>query len=178
MRTVTAGCIALLVTVALSACSGSTSNPRASFETSTSAAADSAPTEALRAAALAWVHAFLTGTVPDIYDLQGPDCRTEVKSTPSKIAAATKELQRLRDGIARRTNFDGAEIESRISGVAVRNVSASRGEAEVRYQLPVVATGNDNWVTYELVEGKWKVQDCRAPFGGSSESSSSHSTTP
>ena len=66
-----------------------------------------------------------------------------------------------------------AAIQSKIAGVSVRNVTAKTGEAEVRYDLPVAVTGNDDWVTYGLIDGKWKVQDCRAPIGGDSGFSSS-----
>jgi hypothetical protein len=68
-------------------------------------------------------------------------------------------------------------IQSKINGVSTRNVTGKTGEAEVRYDLPVAVTGNDNWVTYELVGGKWKVQDCHGPFGGSSSSGSAATTT-
>jgi hypothetical protein len=110
------------------------------------------------------------------YYLQGPDCLTGQKPTQSKIAAATARLDQGRDRIQQRLGISTATIQSKIDGVSTRNVTAKTGEAEVRYDLPVAVTGNDNWVTYELVGGKWKVQDCIPPFGGSSSSSSTPAT--
>lgn len=71
-----------------------------------------------------------------------------------------------------------AKIQSKIIGVSVRNVNGTTGEAEVRYNLPVAKTGNDNWVTYQLVGSTWKVYDCAVPFGGTSESGSTPTTPP
>ena len=139
----------------------------------------SSPTTSLKATALAWAHAFLTGTASQQYDLQGPECLSGAKPklTPSNLAVAAADLRKERADIARRYGMSTATMQSKIVGVSVRNVSERTGEAEVRYSLPVAVTGNDNWVTYELVDGKWKVQDCHAPIGGSSESSSSPAPT-
>jgi hypothetical protein len=164
--------------IALSACSSSTSTsaPRAT-ESSTTTAPGASPAATLRTAALAWAHAFLTGTVMEQQSyLQGP-CLTGEKPTQSKIAAATARLNQERDRIQRTLGISTATIQSKIDGVSTRNVTAKTGEAEVRYDLPVAATGNDNWVTYELVGGKWKVQNCRSPLGGSSSSASTPPTT-
>jgi hypothetical protein len=60
----------------------------------------------------------------------------------------------------------------------VRNVTDTSGEAEVQYDLPASAVGNDNWVTFERHNGHWKVSDCHAPIGGSSSSSSGTATAP
>jgi len=138
-----------------------------STQTSTTTAEGSREA-ALRATAVAYAHAFLTGTVLDFVDLQSPPCRTKAKAkpTPSQIAAATKELQKVRDAVSRMTGLSAAQVQSKISGVSVRDVGTSTGEAEVRYDLPVTATGNGNWVTYKLVDGEWKVHDCILPIGG------------
>jgi len=180
MRTMRVVYVALVASIALAGCgsSTSTSSPRATPESSTSIPTGASPTAKLRAAALAWAHAFLTGTVIDQYDLQGPDCLTGVKPTPSQLAAAAPELRRERAQIERRLGMSTATIQSKIDGVSTRNVSGNTGEAVVRYDLPVSVTGNYNWVTYQLVGGKWKVQDCHAPFGGSGSSATTPTTTP
>jgi len=180
MRTMRVVYVALVASIALAGCgsSTSTSSPRATPESSTSIPTGASPTAKLRAAALAWAHAFLTGTVIDQYDLQGPDCLTGVKPTPSKVAAATAELRQERAQLEQRLGVSTATIESKIDGVSTRNVGDKSGEAEVRYDLPVSVTGNDNWVTYQLVGNQWKVQDCHPPFGGSGSSSTAATTAP
>ena len=55
-------------------------------------------------------------------------------------------------------------------------LAACAGTTEVRYDLPRSVTGNDNWVEYERVDGRWKVADCHAPVGG--ESTSSYGSAP
>lgn len=62
--------------------------------------------------------------------------------------------------------------------VLVRHVTRSRGEALVEYDLPAAVVGNDNWVTYAMHDGRWKVSDCNAPIGGSSSSGSSTAPAP
>jgi hypothetical protein len=66
----------------------------------------------------------------------------------------------------------------KISGVALRDVTSTRGEALVEYDLPANVVGSDNWVTYTIHHGRWKVSDCHAPIGGSSSSSSATVTAP
>ncbi len=113
----------------------------------------------------------------DQYGLLGPHCLSGEKPTPSRIAAANAELRQERARRERQLGISLATIQSKIVGVSTRHVGRKRGEAEVRYDLPVAVTGNYNWVTYELVGRKWKVQDCVPPFGGSSSSASTPATT-
>ena len=58
----------------------------------------------------------------------------------------------------------------KMQGVLTRNVTSTSGEAEVQYDLPRELAGNDNWVSYEVHDGQWKVADCHAPIGGNSQS--------
>ena len=68
--------------------------------------------------------------------------------------------------------FTGEPLSTiRVAGVQTRNVTATRGEAVVQYDLPVAKTGNDNWVTYDYEDGQWKVANCHAPIGGEQSSS-------
>jgi len=85
--------------------------------------------------------------------------------------AAEAELRQLRGNIQRLIGVAPSAIKTR--GVRVRNVTARSGEAEVQYDAPPAVVGNDNWVTYELHGGRWKVADCYAPIGGNSSSASS-----
>lgn len=59
----------------------------------------------------------------------------------------------------------------RITGVQLRNFTATTGEAEVQYNLAPSVAGNDNWVSYGYQDGRWKVTNCYAPIGGQSSSS-------
>jgi hypothetical protein len=78
-------------------------------------------------------------------------------------------LKRMRAEMA---HYVGVPLGSiRITGVRVRNVTATRGEAEVEYALPASVVGNDNWVTYQYQNGQWKETNCHAPIGGESQSS-------
>lgn len=162
--------VAAVLASLLGACGASATSPRSRGTTVTTAAPGS-----LQAAAVDWAHAFLTGTVQDILGMQGPSC---AGTTPTTIDA------HVADGYLRATRaemtgrFGRAPDRIEILGVSVRNVTATRGEAEVRYDLPRSVTGNDNWVEYERVDGKWKVADCHAPIGGESTSSSGSSPAP
>jgi hypothetical protein len=64
----------------------------------------------------------------------------------------------------------------KIRAVAVRDVTASSGDALVEYALPASIVGNDNWVNYAIHAGRWKVADCHAPIGGESTSAESATT--
>jgi hypothetical protein len=66
----------------------------------------------------------------------------------------------------------------KITRVVVRNVTSTTGEALVEYDLPSAVVGNDNWVSYTVHDGRWKVSDCHAPIGGSSSSKSSSGSSP
>ena len=169
--------VVLVAAMVLVACSSSSSVRGAAISTSTPKRV--APSGDLRKTALAYAQAYLTGTALQQYEFQGPACRTGVKPTPQTIAAAAVFLRRQRAEMQRRYGMSTSTIQSRIAGVSVRNVGRTTGEAEVRYDLPVAITGNDNWVTYGLADGKWKVQDCHPPFGGnSSQASSTPATKP
>ena len=149
--------VVLAVTLAVSAACGSSS---------------ASPTDAtpagLRATAIAWSKAFLTGTVTDIESLESTNCRTSPK--PS---VAARYLRGMRAGLE---HYLGTPLGSiRIVRVQVRNVTATGGEAEVQYDLPEAKTGNDNWVGYTYQDGQWRVADCRAPIGGESAGASASS---
>jgi hypothetical protein len=122
-------------------------------------------TAGLRAAATAWSKAFLTGTVADIRSMEGASCAS---GTPTANPAVVEVY--LRGMRAVMEHHLGAPLGSiRITGVRVRNVTATSGEAEVEYALPASVVGNDNWVTYQYRDRQWKETNCHAPLGGESQ---------
>lgn len=127
-------------------------------------------TASLTATARAWAKAFLVGQLSDIKALQGPECADRTGTTlPAEAVTAYLQGQRAVMERAFGRPLDRIEIRD----VLVRNVTSTQGEALVRYNLPAAVVGNDNWVTYAIHDGRWKVSDCRAPIGGSSASASS-----
>jgi len=138
---------------------------------STSQAALGSPadpgTAGLRAAATAWSHAFLTGNVIDIRNLEGAQCL----STPAVDAAMGAGLLAATRTLMMERHLDAPLASIRITGVQLRNVTATTGEAEVQYALPAGVAGSDNWVQYGYQDGQWKVTNCRPPIGGESSSS-------
>lgn len=126
----------------------------------------------LRAAAVAWSHAFLTGTVADIRNMEGAPCRSGPTMSPTVVKAYLKGMR------AELQHYLGTPLRSiRITRVRTRDVTATTGDAEVEYALPALVVGNDDWVSYGYQHGKWKVTNCHAPIGGESSSSSSSATS-
>ena len=162
------GCLLAFLLVLCAAC-----GPAA---TSSSAPASSRDRSVpgLRAAARAWSEAFLTGTVADIRNMEGASC---LSGTPTYSRAFLEAYpKRMRAEMA---HYLGVPLGSiRITGVRVRNATATRGEAEVEYALPASVVGNDNWVTYRFQEGQWKETNCHAPIGGESQSSKASVSSP
>ncbi|MDP9335262.1 MAG: hypothetical protein M3Q30_18425 [Actinomycetota bacterium] len=129
----------------------------------------------LKATAIAWAHAFLVGSLDDIKALQGPEC-TDHGGTTLPIPTVSQYLRGERTVMQK---YLGRPLDKiKISGVALRNVTSSSGEALVEYDLPASVVGNDNWVSYTIHDGRWKVSDCHAPIGGSSSSKSGTVTAP
>ena len=129
----------------------------------------------MRATATAWAHAFLVGSVDDIKALEGPECAPQSGTT---VAASVASLY-LRGSRAVWQSHVGRPLDTiKIRGVLVRHVTSTTGEALVEYDLPATVVGNDNWVTYAVHDGRWKVADCHAPIGGSGSSSSGSVTAP
>jgi hypothetical protein len=125
----------------------------------------------LRSAAREWSKAFLTGTVADIRAMEGASCLSTPAVAPAE-ARAYLQAERVE-----MEHYLGVPLSSiRITGVQVREVTATTGEAEVHYALTASVVGNDNWVSYAYQHGQWKVSDCHAPIGG--ESSSPSPSTP
>jgi hypothetical protein len=133
------------------------------------------PAPYLKATAIAWAHAFLVGSLDDIKALQGPEC-TDHGGTTFPIPTVRQYLRGERTVMQK---YLGRPLDKiKISGVALRNLTSSSGEALVEYDLPASVVGNDNWVSYAIHDGRWKVSDCHAPIGGSSSSKSGTVTAP
>lgn len=121
----------------------------------------------LKATAVAWAHAFLVGSLDDIRALQGPECADNTGTT-LPLQVVEQYLRGERSVMA--TSFGRPLDEITITGVTLRSVTNSSGDALVEYDLPANVVGNDNWVNYAIHDGRWKVSDCHAPIGGSSSS--------
>jgi hypothetical protein len=151
-------------------CGGSAHPAKSSsYPTTASTTRVTAEVEQLRAAAIAWARAYLTGTPEEWLKLQGPECLATTSSAPS-VERVAQLLQGERRLIEQEVGRPVGQV--RIVGVSVRNVTSTKGQAEVQYDLPTSAAGNDNWVTYVLHDGQFKVADCRGPIGGHSVSKS------
>jgi hypothetical protein len=167
--------VVVLSLALLGACGRSKSEtpaPIASSTTTTPASNNSNTDESVKAAALAYARAYLSGSATDLYNMQGPECRSDMKLSTDNKAAADDLLREMRQDLEQQLGMPARAIEAKILGVVPRNVTATTADAEVRYGLPESVTGNDNWVTYERINGSWKVQNCHAPIGGSGGSSS------
>jgi hypothetical protein len=129
----------------------------------------------LEATAIAWAHAFLVGSLEDIKALQGPECADHTGDTVP-VGTVRQYLRGERAVLAKHLGRPLEKIT--ISRIALRNVTSTSGDALVEYDLPADVVGNDNWVTYAIHDGRWKVSDCHAPIGGSSSSASGTVTAP
>lgn len=132
----------------------------------------------LRAAARAYAQAWLTGTASEIEGLRanapcGPNGAPISANTPTLNSST---LAGLRSQITRAVGRPLAEVH--ITSVDTRAVTATRGEAEAIYDLPESAAGNDNWLEYRYVDGRWRVDDCKLTIGGSGAHSSGGSSAP
>ena len=150
-----------------SGCSGSGSAASSTGTAALPPAGNS--TGSLKATAVAWAHAFLVGSYGDIKALQGPEC-TDQSGTTLPTGTVNQYLRAERAVMAK--EFGRPLNEITIKSVATRNVTSSSGDALVEYDLPAAVVGNDNWVSYAIHNGRWKVSDCHAPIGGSSSSAS------
>ena len=126
--------------------------------------------EGLKAAALAWSNVFLTGTPDAIFAMEGAEC---TPTTSTTLSGSTISAYLAGERATMEQHFGMPLDAITAHGVSVRNFTGTTGEALVQYDLPESKTGNDNWVTYAVENGEWKVADCHAPIGGSSTSASS-----
>jgi hypothetical protein len=150
--------------------SGSGSTP--GVTTTTATRATRASTAGLRAAAIAWAEAYLTGSAKDIRRLEGPECTGATTTTSLPEAVVVAYLRNLRAAMRRQLGRPLDRI--RVRGVQLRNATLDRGEAQVLYDLPQSKVGNDNWVEFTVHDRRWKVSNCQAPILGRSTSTAGH----
>jgi hypothetical protein len=148
----------LLATVVVLLCAGCGSP---SAEPRIPAAVHDPTTAGLRAAARAWSAAFLTGTVSDIEQMEGGSCHATGNPT-----FLTEYLRGLRAALQHHLGVSLDKV--RVTGVLVRQMTVTTGDADVQYNLPASVVGNDNWVTYQYQGGQWRETSCHAPIGGES----------
>ncbi len=115
---------------------------------------------ALKHAASEYARVTLNGGFAEFEAALSPECRSTDHITAQTLPLAREMWE----------EFSGFSFHSvRITGVRVRNVTSTNGQAEVTYNL--LKAGNDNWVTYALVRGAWKVAgQCATPIGNTRES--------
>jgi hypothetical protein len=160
---------ALVVTAILTACVGCSG--ASSSSSSVALPAPREPVGSIQAAAVSWARAFLTGTVADLKGMEGRECTA---NTPQYSPAfLSTYLEADRENLERSMGVPINQI--RIIGVTTQNVTATQGQAEVLYNLPSSKAGNDNWVTYQIENGRWKETNCHAPIGGESQGPTSGS---
>ncbi len=110
----------------------------------------------IEAGARRYTEAILHGTANDVTDAISPTCT----SHPTDAA-----LAELREVVSARLGL--AFTTLRIVSIETRNVTATTGEAWVRVNLRPELEGDDNWLSYAIDKGDWKLSDCgKLPFGG------------
>jgi hypothetical protein len=165
-------------------CGGTSSMTGSATSTSaivarTAAQAMREPTEAgLRAAAITYANAFLTGTYRDVIAVLDPSCVPKNGTAlSSRLALGDAELHRFQLLVEQRIGLDAAKIEIRT--VDLRNYQGRAGEAQAQYGLPASVEGNDNWNSYAYSGNQWHIAGCdlKFPIGGQSTSKMAVATT-
>ena len=117
------------------------------------------------AAARAYADAFLRGSAAEINAVISASC------SPMTDAA----LASIRSTVETRNHIALSAVH--IVSVEPRSVVGSRGQATVHTDLPAQVEGNDNWLTYAVEDGRFKVTDCgRLPLGNAGSSAPSTAT--
>lgn len=117
----------------------------------------------LRATAARYAQAILTGSVRDIQALLSPECLSSDHITSQLLPAGRSDWE----GIV------GVSFQDiRITGVRIRDVTRTTAQAEVEFSIPTREAGNDNWVSYQLIDGEWRVAgQCSLPIGNTETTS-------
>jgi hypothetical protein len=133
--------------------------------------------DGLRAAAITYANAFLTGSYRDLIKVLDPTCVPKGAALNTRIGLGNAEFRHFRQLVKQHTGIDAAKIQIRT--VDVSNYQGKTGEAQAQYGLPVAVEGNDNWNSYAYSGGRWHVAGCdmKFPMGGQG-SGKSASTSP
>ena len=111
-------------------------------------------TTTIDAAARAYADALLRGSAAEINAVISASC------SPMTGAA----LASIRSTVETRNHIALSAVH--IVSVEPRSVVGSRGQATVHTDLPAQVEGNDNWLTYAVEDGRFRVTDCgRLPSG-------------
>jgi hypothetical protein len=157
----------LVSCAAASACSSNTNaaRPRPKQTTATTTEVSATTIDSLRSAASSYAKAYLTGTMSELVNSEGPKCHTPGAGQEVDEQVWAPIMQQWRGYVQHQLGVELTSIQ--IRRVAVRNVTEASGEAEVEYSVSPSVSGNYNWVKYERDDSQWKVADCRAPIGRS-----------
>jgi hypothetical protein len=150
MRVIVKIAVVAGLAVACAACSSSGS----SYHKPAKAAVKPTAAE-VRETATNYANAALTGTAAEVDAFLPMNCRSKANAEP--LTTFRQHLQK-----AAGMPLDRIQVTS----VQVRKLKGASGEAEVGYNLPAGAEGNDNWVTYFFGKGTGKAKACIAPIGG------------
>ena len=119
----------------------------------------------LRTAAAEYARAWLSVDLAAITRSHGPGCGNGGSRPAIDDKALAPEAREMRSKLEQQLGVPLSSIKVR--GVLVRKVTRATGEAEVEYNQPIRVTGDDNWVAYELHDGRW-TNDCKLPIGSGS----------
>lgn len=115
---------------------------------------------ALKQSALRYARVTLSGGFTELEATLSHECHSTDHVTPQNLPLARALWER-------QIGVSFAMI--RITGVGVRDVTKRSAQAEVHYNTP--KAGNDNWVTFVVNSGHWKVGgQCATPIGNSEHS--------
>ncbi len=167
-RNVRRGAVVAALAVGLVVAAVAVTTTRNEQSASPSATTDgSSPIERLRATAKLYADAILRGTANEVKAFNSSSCAG---------ALTDAQLSSVRMGLERATGKPAGSIT--IAGASVRNFDGLHGDAAVTFDLPTTLQGNDNWLTFTLERGGWRVADCtRLPIGGNSTPSDSSGST-
>jgi hypothetical protein len=116
---------------------------------------------ALKQSALTYARATLSGGFTELEATLSHECRSTEHITPQNLPLA-------RAAWGHQIGVSFSTI--RITGVRVRDVTKTSAQGEVHYNTP--KAGNNNWVTFVVNSGHWKVGgQCAVPIGNSEQSS-------
>ena len=138
-----------------------------SVETTTN---PSVGTDSLKTTAADYAQAYLASDLNAMTRIQDPSCLGSVESDPAAPPDAEQDWSslktvwnaKLRDDLGVSPDF------VKVTGVRVRDLTATTAAVEVEYDQPISVTGDQNWVRYALRDGQWK-NDCMAPIGNGSK---------
>lgn len=127
------------------------------------------PEMSLQAAASAYNEAILRGTSSDVNAFLSSSCSVPV--TDAELADMRTVLQPF--------GSSGNPPALQVVSIDTRDVTTTSGDALVHLNLPSGAEGNDNWLSFIVEGGRWRLAGCaRLPFGGFGANTTTGTTSP